>query len=158
MPRSLFAALALLLAAAPLLAADPTPEERIGLAEHAGEVVYVDFWASWCAPCKEALPWLLARRAELGEEGFTLITVNMDRDRADADAFLAMIGAADLTVIHDPDGAIATAFGLEALPTSYVYGRDGELRFRHEGFRAKDAPGIEKELAALLAEPREDAE
>lgn len=158
MPRSLFAALALLLAATPLFAADPAPEERIGLAGHAGEVVYVDFWASWCAPCKEALPWLHALQKELGDEGFTVITVNMDRERAAADAFLEKIGAMDMAVIHDPDGEIATAYGLEALPTSYVYGRDGVLRTRHEGFRAKDAAGIEAELAALLAEPREVAE
>ena len=81
----------------------------------------------------------------------------MDRDRAAADAFLEKIGATDVTMVHDPDGAIATAFGLEALPTSFVYGRDGDLRFKHEGFSVKDAESIADELDELLAEPREEA-
>ncbi|MCB1150101.1 TlpA family protein disulfide reductase [bacterium] len=156
MKRLLLAALALLVAA-PLFASEPSPEQRIGLPEHAGEVVYVDFWASWCPPCKEALPWLHALQKDLGEQGFTLITVNMDRDRAAADAFLEKIGATDVTMVHDPDGELATAFGLEALPTSFVYGRDGDLRFKHEGFSVKDAESIADELDELLAEPREEA-
>jgi len=156
MRRILFAALALLVATT-LCASEPSPEQRIGLPDHAGEVVYVDFWASWCAPCKEALPWVLAKQAELGDRGFTLITVNMDRDRAAAEAFLESIDAADVTMIHDPEGAIAGAFGLEALPTSCIYGRDGELRSRHEGFSSKHAETIARELEALLAEPREES-
>lgn len=158
MTRFIFAALALLLAAAPAVAADPSPETLIGLQDHAGKVVYVDFWASWCVPCRKSFPWLQKLRADHGDQGLAVLTVNLDRDRAAAEAFLAKAGAEDMPVIYDPDGTIASAFGVEAMPTSYLYGRDGVLRSRHEGFQAKQAAELEDTLKELLAEPVKEKE
>jgi thiol-disulfide isomerase/thioredoxin len=142
----------LVLAASTTAAADTTP--TLDLAAHAGEVVYVDFWASWCGPCRSAYPWLQTLHERYAEQGLTVLTVNVDRDRAAAEKFLAALKA-DLPVIWDPEGVLATEYELQAMPTSYVFGRDGTLRASHVGFDEKKTGEIEAEIEALLAEQPE---
>jgi thiol-disulfide isomerase/thioredoxin len=128
----------------------PTPPLDLG--PYAGRVVYVDFWASWCAPCKVSLPWLQELQSRHGDEGLTVLLVNVDRDRKAADAMLAKAGIT-LPITWDPDGRIAKAYGLEGMPSSFVYGRDGQLRDRHVGFDPRHADDLERSVTTLLAEP-----
>lgn len=132
--------------------ADATAQVPIlDLAPHAGRVVYVDFWASWCAPCRMALPWLQDMQGSLGESGLTVLTVNLDRDRAAAEAFLAKYDL-KLPVVWDPEGKLAAAHKLDGMPTALVFGRDGKLRDRHVGFGPGMKSELETKLRALLAE------
>ncbi len=131
--------------------------ETLDLAAHRGEVVVVDFWASWCKPCRLELPWLAAMQAKHGAQGLSVLTVNLDRDRADADRLLASL-AVDLPVIHDPDGEIAEAHKLEGMPTSLIYGRDGTLRATRVGFVPEDEAKFEALLMNLLKESDDDAQ
>jgi thiol-disulfide isomerase/thioredoxin len=131
--------------------------EPLDLAAHQGEVVVVDFWASWCKPCRLELPWLAAMQTKHGAQGLAVLTVNLDRDRADADRLLASL-AVDLPVIHDPDGKIAAAHKLEGMPTSLIYGRDGTLRATRVGFVPEDEAKFEALLLNLLKESDDDAQ
>jgi thiol-disulfide isomerase/thioredoxin len=132
-------------------------DESIDLASHRGEVVVVDFWASWCKPCRAELPWLASMQARHGAEGLTVLTVNVDRERADADKLLAALGVT-LPVIHDPDGKLAEAHELEGMPTSLVYDRDGMLRATRVGFVPEDEAEFEDLLIDLLKGSGNDAQ
>lgn len=117
-----------------------------------GKVVYLDFWASWCAPCVKSLPWLTRLQDRLGEKGLVVVGVNLDRDRKAADAFLKK-HPASFRVVYDPEGELAKRWDIEVMPSSFVLDRDGKVRSDHQGFRDGDAARIETEIEALLAEP-----
>ena len=142
------AALAVL--ALPLCARGDTP--TIDLGAYAGKVVVVDFWASWCAPCRRSFPWLNEMHARYADDGLVIIGVNVDASRDDARQFLAEIPA-DFTVTFDPDGDMARQFDVVAMPSTYVYDRAGALHARHLGFRVGDRDDYEHTLRTLLQEP-----
>jgi len=122
------------------------------LNELQGKVVLVDFWASWCAPCLQSFPWMNGLHARHGGDGLVIVAVNLDQDRALADAFLNRVPA-QFRVEYDPSGRLAKSFGVEAMPTSFLIGRDGKVRARHAGFRDKQREGREQEIVQLLKEP-----
>jgi thiol-disulfide isomerase/thioredoxin len=123
---------------------------NVRLADLKGRVVYVDFWASWCAPCKQSFPWMNDMQAKYGPKGLTVIGVNVDRKREDADKFLAGTPA-KFTVAYDTAGKVADAYQPKGMPTSYLIGADGVVRAVHVGFRDKDREELERELAAALS-------
>src|SRR5438445_7936601 len=96
------------------------------LADFKGKVVLVDFWASWCVPCKTSFPALDSLYREYHARGVDVLAVNLDERRRDADAFLAERPHA-LTVLFDPKGASAQAFGVEGMPSSFLIDRDGVI-------------------------------
>lgn len=137
--------LALLALAAPLRA---TPD--FDPAQYRGRVVWLDFWASWCAPCKLSFPYMrdLARRH--GGD-LAVVTVNLDRSRAAADAFLARAGT-DLPVIYDNSGALARQYRVADMPTSVLIDRSGRVRFTHRGFHPSDTGEYEAHVRQLIQE------
>jgi len=124
----------------------------ISLESHRGEVVYLDFWASWCPPCVTSLPLLDELRTEFGDRGFRVVAVNVDRDADKARAFLAKrpVGYRSAS---DPDGALPERFGLSTMPTSYLIDRDGVVRHVHPGFRKSDIDGLRAQIRDLTAAP-----
>jgi cytochrome c biogenesis protein CcmG/thiol:disulfide interchange protein DsbE len=120
------------------------------LADLKGRVVYVDFWASWCAPCKQSFPWMNEMQAKYGSKGLTIVGVNVDKKREDADKFLAGTPA-KFTVAFDSSGKVAEAYQPKGMPTSYLIGADGLVRLVHVGFRDKDREELEREFAAALS-------
>jgi cytochrome c biogenesis protein CcmG, thiol:disulfide interchange protein DsbE len=138
---------ALLLALAVAGAAFGAPPEgakSLDLSKYQGRVVIVDFWASWCKPCRQSIPWLNAMRARYGANGLTIIGINLDAERADADRFLRDVPI-EFDVIFDPNGEIARQFDVQAMPTSYFFDRAGRKVQMHLGFR--DAKKSENEAA-----------
>ena len=111
--------------------------------------MYVDFWASWCAPCKQSFPWMNDMQAKYGPKGLTIVGINVDKKREDADKFLTGTPA-KFTVGFDSTGKVAEAYQPKGMPTSYLIGADGVVRAVHVGFRDKDRDDLEKELAAAL--------
>ena len=114
-----------------------------------GKVVLLDFWASWCEPCRHSFPWLNAMQAKYADRGLVIIGVNVDRERADAERFLREVPAA-FRIVYDPAGALASRYDLPGMPSSYVIGPTGEIVGRHIGFRNALRGQREAELQKLL--------
>jgi thiol-disulfide isomerase/thioredoxin len=121
------------------------------LADLRGRVVVVDFWASWCDPCKRSFPELDRLYRERHGLGLEVLAVNVDESRRDADEFLAA-RPHRLTVLLDPAARSAEAFGVEAMPTTVLVDRGGRIRSRHEGYSPSIALAIREEVERLLAE------
>jgi len=143
--------LLLTLALAPTVIADDADSSRFDVSQYQGNVVVLDFWASWCGPCRRSFPWLNQMQARYGQEGLVIIGVNVDASREDAKVFLAEYPA-DFRINFDTEGVLATAYGVEAMPSSYVIGRDGELRASHRGFRVRQQAEYEAILVEALGE------
>lgn len=124
---------------------------RLARADLAGSVALVDFWASWCTPCRHSLPDYDRLNAKLAARGFRVIAVNLDEDVADARAFLAE-QPLSLTIARDPEGHVAEAFGLRGMPTSYLLACDGTLRETHTGYESGDLAKLEASVEHLLSE------
>jgi cytochrome c biogenesis protein CcmG/thiol:disulfide interchange protein DsbE len=117
-----------------------------------GKVVLVDFWASWCGPCLQSFPWMNDLHTRHGGDGLVIVAVNVDQDRALADAFLKKIPP-QFRVEYDAAGSLAQQFGVEAMPTSFLIDRAGRVRVRHAGFREKHREDREQQIVQLLKEP-----
>jgi cytochrome c biogenesis protein CcmG/thiol:disulfide interchange protein DsbE len=132
----------------------PSGGRVVRLAELKGRVVYVDFWASWCGPCKQSFPWMNDMLAKYADKGLTIVSVNVDKKREDADKFLASTPA-KFAVVYDPVGKVAEKYQPKGMPTSFLIGPDGIVRAVHIGFRESDREELEREIAAALtASPR----
>jgi cytochrome c biogenesis protein CcmG, thiol:disulfide interchange protein DsbE len=114
-----------------------------------GKVVYLDFWASWCGPCRESFPWMNQMQERFAGQDVVVLAVNLDAKGADADAFLARYPA-KFRVAFDSDGTSAKQLGVKAMPTSFIIGRDGTLIAEHRGFRDAQKAAVEREIQAAL--------
>ncbi|MEP7207117.1 MAG: TlpA disulfide reductase family protein [Casimicrobiaceae bacterium] len=114
--------------------------ELVSLDRLRGKVVYVDFWASWCGPCRRSFPWMSEMSRRYHADGLTVIGVNVDKKRGDADRFLQQQPAA-FTVVFDAAGATPSAWGVRGMPSSFLLDRQGKVLAMETGFdeTAKDA-------------------
>jgi thiol-disulfide isomerase/thioredoxin len=142
---SLMLAAALFCASAVARAAPPA-----GLAPIEGRVVWVDFWASWCVPCRRSFPWLNSMHRKYGPDGLQIIAVNLDKDRALADKFLAEVPA-EFALRFDAAGELAKHYGVQAMPSSYLIDAEGNVLATHAGFRTADAADYEQAITDALA-------
>lgn len=124
---------------------------ELDLSAYRGKVVYVDFWASWCGPCRQSFPWLDGLEHEYGAQNFAVIGVNVDKDRDKADRFLTDTPA-DFPILYDPRGEIAAAYKVAGMPSGILIDRTGHVRFQHAGFSEKQKGLYEEQLQTLLAE------
>lgn len=148
-PGGLRAWASLLLFALALHFASAAPaSEPLDVAAHRGKVVLVDFWASWCAPCRYSFPWLNEMQARYGDQ-LVVIGVNVDRERAAAERFLKETPA-NFQVIYDPTGTLAEQYGVMGMPSSYVFDPSGALVDTHIGFRKALQAEREAQLRDLL--------
>ena len=140
-----------------LEAGAPSPElnlpgrtDAVNLASLKGKVVYVDFWASWCGPCKQSFPFMNDLQAKYKAQGFEIVAVNLDAKRDDADKFLSEVPA-QFTVAFDAKGESAKRFDVRGMPSSYLIGRDGRIVAGHKGFKDEDRREVESRIASALA-------
>lgn len=141
------------LTSASIAHATPAPATGpLDLSRHYGQVVVVDFWASWCKPCRQSIPWLNELKARYGASGLTIIGVNVDAERRDADRFLRDVPI-DFEIMFDPQGNVARQFKVQAMPTSYVIDRNGKIVATHLGFRDAKKAETEAAIKALLDAP-----
>ena len=165
MRRPLLAGLLVLAASVPALAKKPPAAAgdpvqapgfdlpgragRVSLEALRGKVVYVDFWASWCGPCRSSFPWLSALHDRYAAKGLVIVAINLDKDRDAAIAFLEQYPAPFL-VAFDPDGKSAEAFNVPAMPSSYLINPAGLIVHADAGFDAKEMGGVEDLIKTAL--------
>jgi cytochrome c biogenesis protein CcmG, thiol:disulfide interchange protein DsbE len=138
--------------AADTVAADfdlPTKAANVSLAQYKGKVVYLDFWASWCGPCKQSFPWMNSMQEKYQAQGLQVIAINLDANKDDATAFLASMPA-KFTVAFDAKGVTPRLYGVKGMPTSYLIDRNGNVVMQHMGFNAADRDKLEQKIQTLL--------
>jgi thiol-disulfide isomerase/thioredoxin len=123
----------------------------IRLSDLKGKVTLVDFWASWCIPCRTSFPAIDALQKELADKGLKVIAVNVDEDRRNAEQFLAT-RPHTMTIAFDPKGRAAEAFKLKGMPSSILIDRSGRIRFSHMGYTEKTLAQYRFEILQLLGE------
>jgi cytochrome c biogenesis protein CcmG, thiol:disulfide interchange protein DsbE len=128
----------------------PGVKEAVNLAQLKGKVVYLDFWASWCGPCKQSFPFMNELQAKYKAQGLEVVAVNLDAKRDDADKFLTQVPA-QFSIAFDAKGESAKRFGVKGMPSSYVIGRDGKVVAEHSGFKDDDRKDLESRIASALA-------
>jgi peroxiredoxin len=140
-------------------AAGPAPDftlktvagPNLRLAEQRGQVVMVNFWATWCAPCKQEMPHLNALYDKYRSAGFVLLGVNVDDDPAKAAAEAAKLGIR-FPVLLDSAKSVSKAYALAAMPTTVVIDRDGQVRHVHQGYRNGVEKVYDQQVRALVKE------
>lgn len=124
----------------------------ITLSSLRGKTVYVDFWASWCAPCLRSMPLINELYAKYRDQGFEVIAINVDDPIEDGREFL-LDTPLDYLIAADPKGEMLGAYGVRGMPTSFLIDRDGVVRLVHMGFRDNDIVLIEDAVRSLLDAP-----
>lgn len=119
-----------------------------------GKVVLVDFWATWCVPCRASFPVMKDLQEEFGEEGFVVLAISVDES---AKAFARWQERADASfpVLRDAAQKLVADAAIEAMPTSFLIGRDGRIHSRHSGFHEGETEAAYRaEISALLKAPQ----
>ncbi len=142
-------------APAPGFTAETFDHRKISLADYHGRVVFVDFWASWCSPCRQSLPMYDKLAGEFPAADFAVIAVNLDEEAADAQKFLSD-HPVKYTIVQNPQGDIPKSFGLSGMPSSYLIDRDGVVRQRYVGFEPTDIGTLKAEITKMIGK-RADA-
>ncbi len=149
-----------LLIGASALAA-PAPEftlsnaagQAVSLTQLRGKVVYLDFWASWCGPCRQSFPWMNEMLSKYQAQGLEIVAVNLDTSRADAEKFLEKNPAA-FSVVFDPTATLPPQYGVKGMPTSYLIDPSGEIILQHSGFNASHRESLEASIQQALESAR----
>jgi cytochrome c biogenesis protein CcmG, thiol:disulfide interchange protein DsbE len=126
--------------------AAPPPE----LGEIKGKIVWVDFWASWCAPCRRSFPWLNQMQTKYAAQGLQVVGVNLDSEKSLADKFLKEVPAR-FTLKFDPAGKLATKYEVQAMPSSFLLDASGKVLASHAGFKLTDEAQFEAQIKTALA-------
>lgn len=131
----------------------PGAGRTVDLAGLKGKVVYLDFWASWCGPCKQSFPFMNELQAKYRERGLEIVAVNLDAKRDDADRFLSQVPGR-FTIAFDARGESAKRFEVKGMPSSFLIGRDGTVLAAHKGFKEEEREALEASIVrALEARP-----
>ena len=114
------------------------------------KVVLVDFWASWCAPCKASFPMMEDLHKRWQGRGLVIIAVNVDENRADMEEFLKK-NATTFTILRDATQKLVEKTGIVTMPSSFLLDREGKVRFVHSGFHGNETiKKYEQEIESLL--------
>lgn len=134
---------------APEIALKDLGGNTVKLSSLKGKVVLVDFWASWCAPCRESMPFLEKLSKSYRDKGLVVLGVNIDNDAAAARKFLKELPVS-FSVVNDTEKSVAKAYAPPTMPSSYLIDRQGKVHVVHAGFRRSDAAKLEAEIKSLL--------
>lgn len=128
-----------------------TQGDNVRLSEHRGEVLLVNFWASWCGPCRQEMPLLDSLQQRYGKLGFNVVGVNVDKDSALANKLLKDIPVT-FPVLLDNTGAVSASYNVSAMPTTVLIDRDGNVRYLHKGYKPGYEQDYEQQIKELIRE------
>jgi thiol-disulfide isomerase/thioredoxin len=126
----------------------------VSLADLKGQVVMINFWASWCGPCRQEFPALDEMYKKYKPMGFEMVGINVESEKADAEKFL---GATPVSfpILFDPDNKVSGTYGVSAMPTTFLVDRQGRLRWQHRAYKAGDEALYIEQIRAMLRENHE---
>lgn len=125
--------------------------QSLNLSDYKDKVLYVDFWASWCVPCRKSFPWLESMHEKYSESGLEIITISLDKKSEDMEKFLSNYPIS-FKNIHDPNQLIAANYKIIGMPTSFIYNKSGDLIKVHAGYREKDKAALENLIVEHLSQ------
>jgi len=135
--------------AGPELPTETFKEIKQSVEMQPGDIVYVDFWASWCNPCRKSFPWMNKMAVKYRDQGFKVLAINVDKDRALADNFLASIDT-QFPIYYDPEGNFAKTFKLKGMPSSFILDSNGLVLQAHKGFFEEKVDTYENQIKSLI--------
>ena len=121
----------------------------VSLSKYKGKVIYVDFWATWCGPCRSSFPWMEKMYQKYHDLGLEIIAINVDGKKKVIEQFLRK-NTVNFTILRDPKLKTASEYHVKVMPSSFLIGRDGNFYFRHRGFNNRDKEKIEEKFRDLL--------
>ena len=127
----------------------PGTDGEVKLSDYKGKVVYLDFWASWCSPCKDSFPWMNEMQAKYKDQGVVFIAINVERKREKADDFLKTTPA-DFIIAFDGKGKTPQEYDVMGMPSAFVIGKDGSVLHSHIGFHTNDLAEYETHIRQAL--------
>ncbi len=125
------------------------PSQSLSLSDYRGQVVYLDFWASWCGPCRRSFPVLEQLYQDFADQGFVVLAVNVDEEPELADDFLERYPVS-YPLLLDPEGNTPALYRIKGMHTAFRIDREGVVRHVHEGFRKSDAELVRRLVEAEL--------
>jgi len=125
------------------------PQGPVSMADLKGKLVYLDFWASWCVPCRKSFPWMAEMQRKYSKEGFTVLAVNVDAKTDDANRFLSETPAG-FPIAFDAKGETPKAYKIKGMPSSVLIGPDGKVLATHMGFKDEDRAALEAQITGAL--------
>jgi peroxiredoxin len=138
-------------AAAPNFTLKAASGENLRLSEQAGEVVFINFWASWCGPCRQEMPALDQLYQQYRDLGFTVWGINVEQDRAQADKVLRDIPVS-FPILFDDNNQVSELYGVDAMPMSVLVDRRGQIRLVHRGYKPGHEQYYDQMIRALVKE------
>ena len=139
---------------ADLLAPDfslPGVSSEIKLSDFKGQLVYLDFWASWCGPCKKSFPWMNAMQSKYAAQGFKIIAINLDAKSEDGKRYLNSVQA-NFDIAFDAKGIVPRLYQVKGMPSSFLIGRDGKILMQHAGFNDTSGAKLEAQIVSFIKE------
>jgi peroxiredoxin len=136
---------------APSFSLESRDGETVTLAELKGNVVMINFWATWCGPCRQEMPHLEALHQRYSSLGFTLLGVNVEDNRTGADKYLAETPVS-FPILFDPQSSVSELYDVVAMPSTVLVARDGTMRFIHHGYKPGYEAEYQTQIRALLRE------
>jgi len=130
-------------------AAQSLDEYQQLLSKYRGSIIYLDFWASWCGPCRKSFPWMNEMQQTYGNNKFKIISINLDNDHNLALDFLAK-NPANFTILYDPEGVLAKEMKLKGMPSSFLINEHGKIVSRHVGFTEIKKQQYQQEITKLI--------
>src|SRR3979411_2980585 len=124
---------------------------NVSLTQYHGQVVMINFWASWCGPCRQEMPLLESIYKKYNKLGFTLIGVNVEPDSKAAEGFLKQT-AVSFPVIYDKDSTVSKAYDVAGMPSTVIIDRKGNIRVLHRGYKPGDENEYLDSIRSLVRE------
>ena len=139
------------LGAAPDFSLPDASGESVALADFKGQVVLINFWASWCGPCREEMPLLDELSARYAPLGFAMLGVNVEEDSSAANGFLSGTPVS-FPVLYDRENTVSKLYDVIAMPSTVIVDRAGQIRYIHHGYEAGNEQDYQDQIRALIRE------